>query len=82
MARSRSGARTWSDRGPAVDLQPHVGEAVEQVEHVLGPGVTNGQLTAGHRDGGEVGGGLDAVGHGAVVGGPQRPRLDAAHHHP
>ncbi len=64
------------------ELQAHVGEAGEQVLHVLGPGVADRQLAAGHGDGGEVRRGLDAVGHGAVADGAQRTALDAAHDEP
>ena len=41
------------------------------------PGAEHLELAAGDGDGGEVGGGLDAVGHGAVVAGSQRAALDA-----
>ena len=66
MARSRRSATTRSDAVADRELEAHVGEAGEQVLHVLGPGADHLELAAGDGDRGEVGGGLDAVGHGAV----------------
>ena len=74
IERSRPSAATRSDAVADRQLEAHVGEAGEQVLHVLGPGVADRQLAAGDGDRGEVGRGLDAVGHGAVVGRAQRAR--------
>ena len=62
------------------ELEAHVGEPGQQVLHVLGAGVADRQLATGHGDRGQVGGGLDAVGDGAVPDGPQRAPLDPADH--
>ena len=75
--RSRRSATTRSDDAPIVNVEAHVAEAGEQVLHVLGPGADHVELAAGDGDGGEVGGGLDAVGHRAVVDRSQGAALDA-----
>ena len=61
------------------DVEAHVDEASQQVLHVFGPSPLQEQLATGHRNRGDVGGGLDAVGDRAVVGGAQRSRLDTVH---
>ena len=52
-------------------------EAAQQHVHVVGAGAAQHHLATADRDRGQVGGGLDAVGHHLVIGGVQFAGLDA-----